>query len=72
MSTNRQDPSAKAVSLAEYRQMENRVICILKQGWPAKEITQWVAISTVPARSADGRSVYWTTWLVCQAQFFDA
>lgn len=44
MSSNRQDESVQTISRAEYRSLENRVTCILQQHWPAKEISQWVAM----------------------------
>ncbi|WP_310597143.1 hypothetical protein [Aeromonas aquatica] len=44
MNSNSQGESAQTVSRAEYRSLDNRVTCILKQRWPAKEINQWVAM----------------------------
>lgn len=44
MNNHRQGDSAQTVSRAEYRSLENRVTCILQQRWPAKEISQWVAM----------------------------
>lgn len=34
----------QAVSREEYRRLDNRVICILQQRWPAHEILQWVGM----------------------------
>ena len=36
--------SKQTVSREEYRRLDNRVTCILQQRWPAKEISQWVAM----------------------------
>ncbi|MGY3942171.1 hypothetical protein [Aeromonas tecta] len=44
MNHNSQGASAQTVSRDEYRRLDNRVTCILQQRWPAKEISQWVAM----------------------------
>ncbi|MGE6294227.1 hypothetical protein [Aeromonas media] len=44
MNRNSQGASAQTVSRDEYRRLDNRVTCILQQRWPAKEISQWVAM----------------------------
>lgn len=44
MNNNHQGTSAQTVSRDEYRRLDNRVTCILQQRWPAKEISQWVAM----------------------------
>ncbi len=36
--------SKQTVSREEYRNLDNRVTCILQQRWPAKEISQWVGM----------------------------
>lgn len=44
MNTNNQGASAQTISRDEYRSLDNRVTCLLQQRWPAKEISQWVAM----------------------------
>ena len=48
VSRNRKGPSAQTVNQEEYRtqyrRLDNQVICILKQRWPANEVSQWVAM----------------------------
>ena len=36
--------SKQTVSREEYRRLDNRVTCILRQGWPANEISQWMGL----------------------------
>lgn len=36
--------SNQTVSREEYRRLDHRVTCILKQRWPANEISQWVGM----------------------------
>jgi len=44
VNSNRQGTGAQTVNHEEYRRLDNRVTCILQQRWPAKEISQWVAM----------------------------
>lgn len=44
MSRNRKAPSDQEEYRAQYRRLDNQVICILQQRWPANEVSEWVAM----------------------------